>query len=255
MPCVMVLSYSLIIMFSLALQICEPGKCMAEGQLWCSYCILKWRKPSGSYLGERNWLCWGDGQRWELTFGFCIVTGIENTCSLQNHIFSCLSWKALLLQRTATDGTWLTSCSALRRGTWGTNNFAGESACRGLQGRKAIWVVAGWASIFLPYSSNSYPISDQYDPYLALCHPLPGLLVMQPFSAKLLSSQLASSMWWMGMFLPRCRTLHSPFLSCTTFLLACFSSLLKSLWMQHSSLVHQPFLPVLYLLQTWLAVC
>lgn len=38
----------------LALQICEPKKHMTEGQPWCSCCILKWRKLSGSYLGERD---------------------------------------------------------------------------------------------------------------------------------------------------------------------------------------------------------
>lgn len=53
-----------------------------------------------SYLGcvwvRHTVLCWGDGQRWELTFGLFTVTGIASTCSLQKYILSWQSWEALL---------------------------------------------------------------------------------------------------------------------------------------------------------------
>jgi len=49
------------------------------------------------------------------------------------------------------------------------------------------------------------------------------------FFEKLLSSWLATSIWWyLGSFLPRCRTLH--ILNCISFLTVHFSCLLKSLW-------------------------
>ena len=52
------------------------------------------------------------------------------------------------------------------------------------------------------------------------------------FSAKLLYSQEAPSMYWcLGLFRPCCRTLHFPFLNFMKFLSAHFSILLRSLWM------------------------
>jgi len=59
------------------------------------------------------------------------------------------------------------------------------------------------------------------------------------FSAKLFSSWVAPSVYCcMGLFLPRCRTLHFPWLSLRRFPSAHFSSLLTSLWVaaQHSGI-------------------
>ncbi|KAK4810782.1 hypothetical protein QYF61_008754, partial [Mycteria americana] len=51
------------------------------------------------------------------------------------------------------------------------------------------------------------------------------------FSARLLSSWVAPSIYWcLGLFLPKCRTWHFPWLNCMRFLSAHFSSLLRSLW-------------------------
>ena len=52
------------------------------------------------------------------------------------------------------------------------------------------------------------------------------------FSTKLLSNRLVPGIFWsMGIFLPGCRIWHLPLLNMRKFLFACFSSLLRSLWM------------------------
>ena len=67
------------------------------------------------------------------------------------------------------------------------------------------------------------------DTLLAPVHP--GVLhVPTSFFTKLLSSWVATS-WCLGLFFPRCRTLHISLLNFMKFLSAHFSSLSRSLWM------------------------
>lgn len=72
------------------------------------------------------------------------------------------------------------------------------------------------------------------------------------FFPKLLSSwSLWGCVWselFLGLSLPRCRTLHLPLLNLLRCLSAHFSSLLRSLW--HSCLIYLSLLPVLCHLQT-----
>lgn len=67
----------------------------------------------GHILGREIVLCWGDRQRWGLTFGLFSVTGIVNAHSLQKYTFPFQFWAALLLQRSATDRAWLALHKAL----------------------------------------------------------------------------------------------------------------------------------------------
>ena len=57
-------------------------------------------------------------------------------------------------------------------------------------------------------------------------------LTPRSLSTGLLSSRSAPSLYWcMGLFLPRCRTLHLPLLNFIRFLCAQLSSLYRSHWM------------------------
>lgn len=62
-----------------------------KGNCGAATAFLSGESCLGHVLGRETVLCWGDEQRWELTFGFFTVTGIANTCSLQKYIFSCRS--------------------------------------------------------------------------------------------------------------------------------------------------------------------
>ena len=65
-------------------------------------------------------------------------------------------------------------------------------------------------------------------------------------SAELLSSRAAPSLYWcMGLFLPRCSTLHLPLLNLNRFLSSQLSSLSGLAEWQHSLLVYLPLFPVL----------
>ena len=105
-----------------------------------------------------------------------------------------------------------------------------------------VWPYQCWieGSDHIPWSVGNIPADAAQNSISFLCHNSALLADVQAwcppgpqvFFAKLLSNWAApTTYWFLGLFLPRCRTLHLPLLNCMTFQWAHFSSLSGSLWM------------------------